>query len=351
MAADRSQGVAKLVALLTAAAAATLVVALVVTTTHTVHRTVLSPMYTKNTHPTEKWNGLPEGYKFHPFIDMEHTDDWTTEDPWSSEGQYGLWQGIQANTINDFGCGPHGPLDCSVGTVPEQHWANSKRTTGLKQVKKIGLKAKAAKEEAKGKIVAAKAKQTKLSPMYTKDTHPTEKWNGLPEGFHFHPFIDLEHTDDWTTAEPFSSKGQFGMWQGIQEDTINDYGCGPDGPMDCNVGTSPSQHWANGGRAFKNGMMKRQMSLQGNLKWNGLPENYHNDPFGENPAEQTSPDPWGSQGQYGMWQGIQADTINDYGCGPYGPINCQVGTTPEQHWAVVPVMEYPSLSPPNRIRK
>lgn len=85
MAADRSQGVAKLVALLTAAAAATLVVALVVTTTHTVHRTVLSPMYTKNTHPTEKWNGLPEGYKFHPFIDMEHTDDWTTEDPWSSE--------------------------------------------------------------------------------------------------------------------------------------------------------------------------------------------------------------------------------------------------------------------------
>lgn len=38
-----------------------------------------------------------------------------------------------------------------------------------------------------------------------------------------------------------------------------------------------------------------QMSLQGNLKWNGLPENYHNDPFGENPAEQTSPDPWGSQ--------------------------------------------------------
>lgn len=177
------------------------------------------------------------------------------------QGQYGLWQGIQANTINDFGCGPHGPLDCSVGTVPEQHWANSKRTTGLKQVKKIGLKAKAAKEEAKGKIVAAKAKQTKLSPMYTKDTHPTEKWNGLPEGFHFHPFIDLEHTDDWTTAEPFSSKvchfswleapllhhatdqhgrncvlqGQFGMWQGIQEDTINDYGCGPDGPMDCNV--------------------------------------------------------------------------------------------------------------------
>eukprot|EP00961_Rhodomonas_salina_P282805 3821821-Rhodomonas_salina.6 len=26
------------------------------------------------------------------------------------------------------------------------------------------------------------------------------------------------------------------------------------------VGTSPSQHWANGGRAFKNGMMKRQVT-------------------------------------------------------------------------------------------
>mmetsp|Transcript_7575 Transcript_7575/g.14841 ORF Transcript_7575/g.14841 Transcript_7575/m.14841 type:complete len:158 (-) Transcript_7575:138-611(-) len=147
-----------------------------------------------------------------------------------------------------------------------------------------------------------------------------------------------------------NGQGQYGMWQGIQADTINDYGCGPDGPMDCQVGTTPGQHWARGSQKFKNGMMKRQMALSGNLKWNGLPENYHNNPFAENPAEQVSGDPWGASGQYGMWQGYREDTINDYGCGPYGPINCQVGTTPEQHWAVVPVMEVPSLSP-RRARK
>ncbi len=86
MAADQSRRVATLVALLTAAAATTLVVAVVVTTSHTVvSRTVLSPLYTKNTVTTEKWNGLPEGYHFHPFRDLEHTDDWTTPDPWSSQ--------------------------------------------------------------------------------------------------------------------------------------------------------------------------------------------------------------------------------------------------------------------------
>jgi len=243
-----------------------------------------------------------------------------------------MWQGIQASTINGYGCGDKGPMDCNVGTTPEQHFAK-------KNTKKIGL--------SKGSKLAGVQKQ-QLSPMYTASTKPTMQWNGLPEGYHFHPFIDLEHTDDWNSAEPFGSEGQYGMWQGIQANTINDYGCGPNGPMDCSVGTTPDQHYARKKIDNKVGMMKRQMGLD--LKWNGLPVNYHNDPFAENPSERVSADPWASQGQYGMWQGINADTINGYGCGPNGPIDCSVGTTPDQHWAVVPVMEIPSLQNPRRIR-
>eukprot|EP00961_Rhodomonas_salina_P282806 3821821-Rhodomonas_salina.7 len=61
------------------------------------------------------------------------------------------------------------------------------------------------------------------------------------------------------------------------------------------------------------------MSLQGNLKWNGLPENYHNDPFGENPAEQTSPDPWGSQNSEASvcLLGVRA-VVSDGRCVPEG---------------------------------
>lgn len=41
---------------------------------------MLSPVYTANTKPTLQWNGLPEKYKFDPFVDSEHTDDYHTKD-------------------------------------------------------------------------------------------------------------------------------------------------------------------------------------------------------------------------------------------------------------------------------
>ena len=40
----------------------------------------MSPVYTPNTKPTLQWNGLPENYKFDPFADSEHTDDYHTKD-------------------------------------------------------------------------------------------------------------------------------------------------------------------------------------------------------------------------------------------------------------------------------
>ena len=46
---------------------------------------ILSPLPTKDTVPNLGWNGLPEGYKFHPFIDLEHPYDQVTADPWSPQ--------------------------------------------------------------------------------------------------------------------------------------------------------------------------------------------------------------------------------------------------------------------------
>mmetsp|Transcript_7600 Transcript_7600/g.12058 ORF Transcript_7600/g.12058 Transcript_7600/m.12058 type:complete len:116 (+) Transcript_7600:798-1145(+) len=80
------------------------------------------------------------------------------------------------------------------------------------------------------------------------------------------------------------------------------------------------------------GMMKKQTQLGATPIWNGLPENYHNDPFAENPAERVTGNPWGANGQYGVYQNINSGTINGYGCGPAGPLDCTVGTTPSQHW-------------------
>ena len=56
-----------------------------------------------------------------------------------------------------------------------------------------------------------------------------------------------------------------------------------------------------------------------------------------------------------MWQGVQDGSYYyPYGCGPGGPLNCQVGTTPSQHYArankmtsfanqmnVIPVVDIP----------
>ena len=49
------------------------------------------------------------------------------------QGQYGMWMGIQGDTINGFGCGPKGPTDCSVGTTPGEHWARRGRQGNMKQ--------------------------------------------------------------------------------------------------------------------------------------------------------------------------------------------------------------------------
>jgi hypothetical protein len=77
--------------------------------------------------------------------------------------------GIQENTINNWGCGPGGPLDCTVGTTPSQHFSSKKTQM--------------------------------LSPLPSKTTVPTKGWNGLPEGYKFEPFIDLEHPWDRTDFE------------------------------------------------------------------------------------------------------------------------------------------------------
>ena len=92
------------------------------------------------------------------------------------------------------------------------------------------------------------ADRTVLSPVFSENTEPTLVWNGLPENYKFDPFRDEEvepHTKNG--KDPFGPKGQYGMWMGIQPDTEERrFGCGPGGPMDCFVGTTPSEHWVRG---------------------------------------------------------------------------------------------------------
>ena len=205
-------------------------VALMATASTTADRTVLSPVFSENTEPTLVWNGLPENYKFDPFRDEEvepHTKN--GKDPFGPKGQYGMWMGIQGDTINGFGCGPKGPMDCFVGTTPSEHWARGRKSAMRQQQ------------------LAAVATQ-QLSPVYSENTEPTLVWNGLPENYKFDPFRDEEvepHTKNG--KDPFGPKGQYGMWMGIQPDTEERrFGCGPGGPMDCFVGTTPSEHWVRG---------------------------------------------------------------------------------------------------------
>jgi len=187
---------------------------------------------TGNTRPTETWNGLPEGYKFSPFLDMEHNDRTDAINPWSEHGQYGVYMGINDATINGFGCGPAGPLDCNVGTSPSQHFKAAKGQASLK-----------AKVAPKGAALRGKRPLQSLAPVPTGNTRPTETWNGLPEGYKFSPFLDMEHNDRTDAINPWSEHGQYGVYMGINDATINGFGCGPAGPLDCNVGTSPSQHF------------------------------------------------------------------------------------------------------------
>jgi hypothetical protein len=58
---------------------------------------MLSPLPTKNTIPNRGWNGLPEGYKFEPFLDLEHPFDRTDfENPWGSAVRF--WSALHGNT-------------------------------------------------------------------------------------------------------------------------------------------------------------------------------------------------------------------------------------------------------------
>jgi hypothetical protein len=276
----------------------------------------LSPVYTPTTKPTLQWNGLPENYKFDPFVDSEHTDDYYTKDnkdAWGPKGQYGMWMGIQGDTINGFGCGPKGPHDCSVGTTPGEHWARRGREGNMKQQQLAALPTQ------------------KLSPVYTPNTRPTLQWNGLPEHHKNDLWRDSEHMDDYYTKDnldPFGAKGQYGMWMGIQGDTINGFGCGPGGPADCTVGTTPGEHWARRPAMRKEGQKLRVNVVRGaSLPWS---------PLDENPDEKVTADPFNSKGQYGYYMGINDGTRYpgaSWGCGPNGPNDCSVGTTPGQHWA------------------
>jgi len=319
---EKKPGRAKLVAAVAGASALAACIGLVATPS--ADKTVLSPVYTSTTHPTLQWNGLPEGYKFDPFADSEHTDDYHTKDnkdAWGPKGQYGMWMGIQGDTINSFGCGPKGPSDCSVGTTPGEHWARRGRMGNMKQQQLAALPTQ------------------KLSPVYSPNTRPTLQWNGLPEMHKNDLFRDSEHTDDFHTKgnlDPFGPKGQFGMWMGIQGDTINSFGCGPKGPMDCQVGTTPGEHWA------RRPTERKEHQKLKVAKGAALPAYYNVagtklvSPFIDNPDEQVTADPFDSKGQFGAYMGINDGTRYpgaSWGCGPNGPNDCSVGTTPGQHWA------------------
>ena len=63
---------------------------------------MLSPIYTPNTKPTLYWNGLPEKYKFDPFADEEHMDDYYTKDnkdAWGPKVGVGRHYNIRENMI------------------------------------------------------------------------------------------------------------------------------------------------------------------------------------------------------------------------------------------------------------
>ena len=138
--------------------------------------------------------------------------------------------------------------------------------------------------------------RTVLSPVYTANTKPDLAWNGLPEKYQGNPvFEDMDHTDDHYTKDnkdPFGPKGQYGMWMNIQGDTINSFGCGPKGPMECFTGTTPGQHWANRetrGRMLPKMKVAQGTRLAGNAGWNGLVT--PGIPFDENSDEKVTPDP------------------------------------------------------------
>jgi len=102
----------------------------------------LSPVYSPETKPTLQWNGLPEKQKNDLFLDSEHADDYYTKDnkdPFGPKGQYGMWMGIQGDTMNNWGCGPKGPTDCQVGTTPGEHWLRKPHTAPYKQGQKLKL--------------------------------------------------------------------------------------------------------------------------------------------------------------------------------------------------------------------
>ena len=157
--------------------------------------------------------------------------------------------------------------------------------------------------------------RTILSPVYTANTKPDLAWNGLPEKYQGNPvFEDMDHTDDHYTKDnkdPFGPKGQYGMWMNIQGDTINSFGCGPKGPMECFTGTTPGQHWANRetrGRMLPKMKVAQGTRLAGNAGWNGLVT--PGIPFDENSDEKVTPDPFNMNGQYGYYMGIQVRNPN-----------------------------------------
>ena len=81
---------------------------------------------------------------------------------------------------------------------------------------------------------------------------------------------------------------------GIQGDTINGFGCGPKGPHDCFVGTTPGEHWARRPNEAKE-HQKLKLPKGAQLGAN---------PFDENPDEKVTADPFNSKGQYGAYMGI-----------------------------------------------
>ena len=161
--------------------------------------------------PTDTWIGHTlnsQGYKFDPFGDHNDRTPGKAE-PWSEHGQYGAYMHINDATINGFGCGPNGPSDCDVGTSPSQHFARRRMVQGL-------------------------SRPLQLAAMRS------DTWNGL--GYPSNVFGD--NMSEQVTKNPWGEHGQYGVYMRQNDATINGFGCGPNGPAGCSVGTEPSQHYA-----------------------------------------------------------------------------------------------------------
>jgi len=92
------------------AGASALAACVVLVATPAANKTVLSPIYTASTRPTLQWNGLPENYKFDPFKDSEHDDEYYTKDNKDAFGPKVSGSHRQYRQLDRSTRAPHSPI-------------------------------------------------------------------------------------------------------------------------------------------------------------------------------------------------------------------------------------------------